>query len=38
MSEILVVALVYERTAYAGFGRTLARNLRGLLEDINQTG
>lgn len=29
MSEIPVIALVYERTAYAGFGLMLARNFAG---------
>jgi hypothetical protein len=29
------MALVYERTAYAGFGRMLARNLQGLLENTD---
>ncbi len=37
MSEILVIALVYERTAYAGFDRMLARTLQGLLENTNET-
>ena len=37
MSEILVMALVYERTAYAGFGPMLTRNLQGLLENRNET-
>jgi hypothetical protein len=37
MSEILVMALVYERTARAGFGPMLARNLQGLLENLNET-
>jgi hypothetical protein len=32
MSEISVIALVYELTAYAGFGLLRARNLQGLLE------